>query len=218
MKKEEGMRRDVERHTIRSGRRFRSFVVITAAVVCLELLTGACSGGLKGPGVAGGSSDTPGQPSPSPSASDPRTAALAYSRCMRAHGITDFPDPDANGGIALQGGPGNDLDPNNPRFKAADDACKSLLPPPPTEEQPQDRAQMLRYARCMREHGFPSFPDPKPGQGIDIDIGKHPELDPNNPRYQAANKACGGPNGSNTQSATQGGASGRGQSGGTDSL
>ena len=34
-----------------------------------------------------------------------------------------------------------------------------------------DREQMLKYAKCMRENGVPKFKDPKPGEGIRIAIG-----------------------------------------------
>jgi hypothetical protein len=125
---------------------------------------------------------------------------------MREHGISDFPDPQPGGGLAIQVEPGSDLDPDNPQYKAADDACKSLLPPPPSEEdQAQEFADMLAYAKCMREHGFPTFPDPKPGEGIDLDVGKHPELDPSNPQFQAANEVCGGPGEGDTNTQTNGG-------------
>ncbi len=178
--------------------------LLASALVAVVLLAAGCSGGSAGPGVAGqGSSSAPGA-SASPSG-DPREAELAYAQCMRDHGISDFPDPQPGGGIAIQPGQGGDLAPDNPQFKAADEACKSLLPPPPSaKDQQQEYEQMLRYAKCMREHGFPDFPDPKPGEGISIDAGAHPELDPNNPRFQAANKACGGPGKANTQ--TNGGA------------
>jgi hypothetical protein len=49
-----------------------------------------------------------------------------YSKCMRDNGVPEFPDPDANGGIRIEGGPG--LDPQSPEFKAADEKCKQLLP------------------------------------------------------------------------------------------
>lgn len=52
---------------------------------------------------------------------------LAFSQCMRAHGIHDFPDP-TSGGIRLHAGPGSDLDPGNPRFAAAQQACQKDLP------------------------------------------------------------------------------------------
>ena len=106
----------------------------------------------------------------------------------------------------LEGEPGSDLDPDSPRFLAADDARKSLLPAMLPVDEQEVREAMLAYARCMREHCFPNFPDPKPGAGISIDAGEHPELDPSNPSFREADEACGGPGegGSNTQ--TSGGA------------
>lgn len=54
---------------------------------------------------------------------------LKVSICMRAHGISDFPDPTANGiQIPVRKGMPSDLDPNNPRFQAAEKACQSLGP------------------------------------------------------------------------------------------
>ena len=51
---------------------------------------------------------------------------LAYSRCMRAHGISDFPDPQPAGDFQLNAAKGSDLDPRNPRFQAANEACKGF--------------------------------------------------------------------------------------------
>jgi hypothetical protein len=51
---------------------------------------------------------------------------LAFSTCMRAHGIRDFPDP--TGGGLPQTQPAGDLDPNNPQFQAAYSACTGHLP------------------------------------------------------------------------------------------
>jgi hypothetical protein len=45
---------------------------------------------------------------------------------MRDHGIKDYPDPNAQGGIQISMSPGSDLDPNSPLFKAADRACAHL--------------------------------------------------------------------------------------------
>ena len=90
--------------------------------MALALSAAACS--VPGVGAA--------KPSPSP---DPYKSALAFSQCMRDHGITDFPDPQFNsdgGGFAVQaGGPGNDktdLRPDSPQFQAAMAACKSKMP------------------------------------------------------------------------------------------
>jgi hypothetical protein len=165
--------------------------LIVSALLLMAVLPTACAGGSNGPGVAGqGASSTP---SASPSG-DRRDAELAYAQCMRDHGISDFPDPQPGGGIAIQAEPGSDLDPNNPQYKEADDACKSLLPQPSKEQQQEDFEDMLRFAQCMREHGITDFPDPKPGEGfVPISDDQGSDLDPNNPQFQAANKACGGP-------------------------
>jgi hypothetical protein len=49
--------------------------------------------------------------------------ARKYAACMRQHGI-DMSDPDPNGGRTRI----NKVDPNDPKFKAALDACRSLEP------------------------------------------------------------------------------------------
>ncbi len=183
--------------------RLRRRGLTVSALLAIALLATACAGDPSGPGVAGeGASSTP---SASPSG-NPRDAELAYAQCMREHGISDFPDPQPGGGIAIQAEPGSDLDPNNPQFKAADDACKSLLPQPPSEEeQQQEFEDMLRFAQCMREHGITDFPDPKPGEGISISADQGSDLDPNNPQFKAAKKACGGPIKGDTNTQTNGG-------------
>jgi hypothetical protein len=52
---------------------------------------------------------------------------LAFSACMRAHGLKDFPDP-SNGGLQIRVHPGSDLDPSNPTFQKAQQACQKDLP------------------------------------------------------------------------------------------
>jgi hypothetical protein len=117
---------------------------------------------------------------------------LAYTNCMRRHGIADFPDPTAGpngqgGGFRIDGGPGSDLDPNSPRYEAANRACQELLPyggvlPAPTASQ---IAEYTKFAACVRQHGFPSFPDPN-GQGVFV---LH-NVDISSAQFQSAQKAC----------------------------
>ena len=88
---------------------------------------------------------------------------LAFSHCMRSHGVANFPDPDSSGvwpksQVELAAG--------NPRFQTATHACGHLLPdggpgvpPSPTVVQ-QIRTDMTKFARCMRSHGAPNWPDP----------------------------------------------------------
>ena len=72
-----------------------------------------------------------GQPSPQQRAKM-QAALLAFSACMRSHGVPDFPDPTfpTGGGAEMKvgGGPGSDLNPNSPRFQAAQTACQGKLP------------------------------------------------------------------------------------------
>jgi hypothetical protein len=117
---------------------------------------------------------------------------LAYTRCMRSHGITDFPEPTPGpngqgGGFRIKAGPGSDLNPDNPRYEAADRACKALLPyggtpPPPTAAQ---LAEYTKFAACIRQHGFPTFPDPN-SQGVFV---LH-NFDLSSPQFQSAQQTC----------------------------
>ena len=59
-----------------------------------------------------------------------KAKALAMSRCMRSHGVPNFPDPTfksgPGGGLGIQvGGPG--LDPQSPAFQAAQKDCGSIF-------------------------------------------------------------------------------------------
>jgi hypothetical protein len=107
---------------------------------------------------------------------------------MRAHGLTNFPDPDANGGIVITGGPDSGLDKDSAQFKAALEACKQFQPTAgPGAPQQVDRDSLVKYAKCMRDNGIAKFPDPDPGAGIKLDPSV---VDPNSPQFQAADKAC----------------------------
>jgi hypothetical protein len=58
-------------------------------------------------------------------------AALDFSKCMRAHGITNFPDPQVHGGgIGLEFKRGSGIDPKSPQFQAAQRACQKNMPGP----------------------------------------------------------------------------------------
>ena len=55
--------------------------------------------------------------------------ALKFAQCMRAHGITDYPDPQVSGGgisTSINGAKNSDLNPKNPRFRVAQKTCQSI--------------------------------------------------------------------------------------------
>jgi hypothetical protein len=93
------------------------------------------------------------------------TAAFEYSRCMRGHGVTNFPDPKivsspGHQSIAFQVNPSETGSPN---FKTASQACQSILPAPTGSIAGQQQARkqgLLAFARCMRAKNITGFPDP----------------------------------------------------------
>jgi hypothetical protein len=90
-------------------------------------------------------------------------ALVGYSHCMHSHGVPNFPDPNSSGEI-----PKDKVIPlvSSPQFAVAEKACQHLMPngslgPTETAQPTNIRlAHALSFARCMRTHGFPSFPDP----------------------------------------------------------
>jgi hypothetical protein len=132
--------------------------------------------------------------------------ALAFSRCMRAHGVPNFPDPvSSGGGIRISIGTNSGLSPSSPAFQSAQTACKHLLPgggPGSGRPSPQARAEMLRESECMRAHGISGFPDPTttpPSNPSDYSavVGRNGvwlavpnSIDPQSPAFRQAAAAC----------------------------
>ena len=56
-------------------------------------------------------------------------AALKHAQCMRRQGL-DFPDPqfDENGGASIELRRGAGLDPTDPKFRKAEEACRDEAP------------------------------------------------------------------------------------------
>jgi len=128
------------------------------------------------------------------SSQSPRSQMLAFSRCMRAHGVTNFPDPNSSGAfpkILVA-----HLAATNPRFVPARRACAHLLPNGGQPTQAQTRQawnDMRTFARCMRSHGVPAWPDPAFTSREDHRPFFHTEevgIDANAPRVTAAIHAC----------------------------
>jgi hypothetical protein len=109
---------------------------------------------------------------------------------MRAHGIADFPDPNADGDIQLNTEPGSDLDMDDPTFKAADGACKSLLPNSGGKPSAEVKEANIKYAACMRGHGIKDFPDPNADGVLQLQSTPGSDLDPTDPTFKAADEAC----------------------------
>ena len=117
---------------------------------------------------------------------------LALAKCMRSHGVTDFPDPGSPGGGRFVVGPGG---PDAPSMRSAVQACRKDAPPglARSERIPASaKRAALRAAACMRSHGVPNFPDPSfPSTGgIVTNLPKGVNFA--SPAFQSAQTKCGG--------------------------
>jgi hypothetical protein len=135
-------------------------VIATAAMVVLAV---ACSG--RSSVASGGSSSVGGSPS-----------AVAYSACMRSHGVPSFPDPDSSG--RLPKADAHHLGVSDFQLQAAQRACRPLLPSTggaidaasiqqcmmaadcPAALVQHVLSEERSFAGCMRSNGVPNWPDP----------------------------------------------------------
>jgi hypothetical protein len=172
-----------------------SLALAIVGAVGLSLLAAGCGGGSSDAKVAqiGTNSGTSGSVSSSATRSDNPTA---YSRCMRRHGVPSFPDPDITGRMPRRG-----FNPHSPAFQAAARACRSLTPSggDSLKQRAQLQEQLLAFAKCMRSHRVPAFPDPQVVSGdIQLRVTRG-QIDPSSPVVTAATAACRSKLGSNAQ-------------------
>ena len=172
--------------------------VVFGAALLLALAAAGCGGASGSPSVASLATTTSATSTSAPRPQTPVAPALspqketaidvAYAACMTAHGVAARAMP-GGAGVGFIVHPGS-AEPGSPQFKAAQRACKRLLPkgglPASTSAQHTAIiAQLLKLCVCMRAHGVPNFPDPGP-HGLHIG----PNIDPRAPQFQAAQKAC----------------------------
>ncbi|MGH3392105.1 MAG: hypothetical protein ACRDOO_24795 [Actinomadura sp.] len=158
----------------------RGFTLVVALSVVLAL-TAACGsedtrdGVASAGGGAGGASASPSQ------SLDPEEARLKFAQCMRENGV-DMPDPDGSGRVAIKGRPGD-----QGKLQDAMKKCEHFMQGAIAKrlEDPKVRDQMLKFARCMREHGI-DMPDPRPGEGVQLRVQNGDRA-----KVEAAQKACG---------------------------
>ena len=98
-----------------------------------------------------------------------RDKAVKFAECIRAHGVSDFPDPDAKNDFQY----GVSVTPAV--WKRATTACKDLQPPGTLSSKRTSKQQSatLRLANCVRANGVKDFPDPVNGEPV-VDTNKIP--------------------------------------------
>jgi hypothetical protein len=188
-------------------------IAASLLTLALPLLASCSSGSPDSASVAqlGGSASASASPTSSMSAYQ---TALAYSQCMRSHGVPNFPDPSLGPGgtvgIQIKGGSG--LDPNSSAFKAAQQACHSLQPGGQDNGRGSfNPAKIAPWAACIRQHGVPDFADPtNTGSGMKISLPS--DVDPS--KFQSAAQACSSLSPGGTMMVTGSGGGGGGGTGG----
>ena len=159
--------------------------------LCSAVVAVSCGAAI----VACGSSNKPG---PAAARGDP---LVRYARCIRAHGVPNFPDPSGSHGLAIP----NDINPQSPAFTSAEHACAKLAQNRSAQgaSSESQKLQLLALAKCMRKHGVPKFPDPTSsppppgngnvlgGNGTYLAIG--PPAGQQSPAFKHAAAACGIP-------------------------
>jgi hypothetical protein len=109
---------------------------------------------------------------------------------MRSHGVPDFPNPTGNSGVAF---PRGDLKVTESRLQTAEDDCQHLLPSggQPFHAEQQQESDELNFARCVRSHGVPDWPDPTNMGGGEYEFNlRLVGIDPNSPQAEAAEREC----------------------------
>jgi len=208
---------------------------LSAIVLASTALLLAGCGGSSSQGVAHLSSSTSGSSATDGAgkSSTPESGAsaqqkmVAYSQCMRTHGVPEFPEP-TEGHLLIHSSDHNGhvtgLNPQSSQFQAAQKVCGKLMPEggtPSPAQQAKVQESALKLSQCMRTHGVPNFPDPTfsgGGARLTLKAGGANEIDPNSPQFKAAQKTCqslrpgppGGPGGGGLSTSSSGGPGGSG--------
>jgi hypothetical protein len=154
------------------------------SLACLVIAAGAAGCGSASPsGSATSTSQGPG------------AAAFAFSHCMRTHGVSGFPDPK----VSVTPGSTSVIMhvtsavAHSPHLKSAQQTCGHLLPGPqnrtPAEQHARAQA-LLAFARCLRSHGIPNFPDPDSQGQLSAQTINAAGVDLHAPGFLTAAKAC----------------------------
>jgi hypothetical protein len=146
-----------------------------AALAMVALIGTGCSNGATENGDTGSGSNA-GTGGNNRNITD-RDKAVQFAECMRDNGVSEFPDPDASGGLTIDGiVNGSSLDPSTAAWKEAIAACKDLQPPGFTgdgKRSAEEQKAALEFAQCIRDNGVKDFPDPTPdGPLVNVDNGR----------------------------------------------
>jgi hypothetical protein len=120
-----------------------------------------------------------------------------FAACMRGHGVLNFyftnsRPSSTSPALSVMGHYVTGVNPQTATFVAAMKACKHLLPgggPPPITQKQID--SMVKFAACMRSHGYPDYPDPIVQNGGVEESPLPSSIDTSSAQFLAAEKTCG---------------------------
>jgi hypothetical protein len=158
-----------------------------AALAIIAVIVAGCGNGSAGTGdstAASGGNST----------ASIHGKAVRFAECMRANGVSAFPDPDASGELTIDAvANGSSLDTSSAAFEQALSACRDLRPPgfTGTKVSPEKQEVRLEFAQCMRDNGIKGFPDPT-ANGPLIDTSRMPGSPGalSIPGFKAAQEKC----------------------------
>jgi hypothetical protein len=166
-----------------------------AALATIALISAGCGSNASSETGTVSSSGTTSTTSTGTTTSSPdkkltaRDKAVKFAECIRAHGVSDFPDPNEKNQFEY----GVSVTPAV--WTKATTACKDLQPPGTLsgKRTPKQQSASLRFAQCVRDNGVKDFPDPVNGEPV-INTYKIPSS--NKPGgmaiLNAATHKCGG--------------------------
>jgi hypothetical protein len=170
----------------RTRPRLLRVLVVVAAIAGATSL--AACGGSKSPASAAAAERS--------SEQQDETKLAKFAKCMREHGVeaSTSKGPDGHGfGLQIKGKAGA----GRSTLESAQRACKQYQPEPkklnlsPQEKVAQEEA-VLKFAKCMREHGVHVHASTSNGR-VQMQVGGPGGSggpNPESPAFQAAQKAC----------------------------
>jgi hypothetical protein len=156
------------------ARRRPRLTALAAMLAAAAVALAACGGGGSPPTTTGSSNFD---------------KALNFTKCMRSHGVPDYPDPNSKGEFITTPGSPSPKEPHSV-VRAALQACRHLWPAGgpgslTAAQKQQIQQQALKFVQCLRAHGLADIPDPGANGSISLPNGMG-----NSPQFKAAQRSC----------------------------
>jgi hypothetical protein len=163
---------------------FRTKSTLPVAAAAIAAATVIAALGSSSPSSAG--------PPTQPQMQQLQQSAVRFAQCMRSHGLLNFPDPTSPQEFKQSIGASAE---GSPTARSAETACQHLLPGggSPRQSAAHSQAQSvaaLAFARCLRSHGFPNFPDPTSSGQITHEMLANAGINLHQPALLQAADAC----------------------------